>query len=365
MLSKTAVRNESQQHVSGPEPVTTDQPDGGLGGVATRCIAKLLLYHTRQKAWVARWRGSMPILKPSVVAVVAAISLGTSASAEEPEIDAAAADNTAGTMLAANGPQGPDLDSVFKEEVWKRPSVTSEGETYFVIDGDILVTIDEGVALLKQRNQALAKLEERIKETGDEAMPELAVMMNNDEKSIWPETVQRLTFQIEETGFSEDELATLKVALQTASDDWNTACPDCRVEFAMFSAAATETPLFRVRKTLSTAYFAAAFFPHYAAKRHVLQVTPSFFTQRTFNHAGIMRHEFGHILGYRHEHIRHPSLQDCKYEDEKWIGLTAIDPRSVMHYLCEGKGDPELKLTSLDIQGHRFLYEASTQNASE
>jgi len=45
---------------------------------------------------------------------------------------------------------------------------------------------------------------------------------------------------------------------------------------------------------------------------------------------GVFRHELGHVLGLRHEHIRAPGTF-CT-EDSSWRGVTAYDSASVMHY---------------------------------
>ena len=100
-------------------------------------------------------------------------------------------------------------------------------------------------------------------------------------------------------------------------------------------------------------YVAAAFFPNYAPARRYLNIDPSYFTT-SFDRVGVLRHELGHVLGYRHEHIR--GVAGCYQEDDQWRPLTQYDPRSVMHYFCGGAGNLQLTLTELDRSGHRTLY---------
>ncbi|MEN8174155.1 MAG: matrixin family metalloprotease [Pseudomonadota bacterium] len=108
-------------------------------------------------------------------------------------------------------------------------------------------------------------------------------------------------------------------------------------------------------------YLARAFFPNEPrAARNVLIDESSFNLdpQRTLNVRGILRHELGHTLGFRHEHTR-PSSGAC-FEDENWRPLTDYDAFSVMHYpQCNGLGDWSLVLTSRDSSGSACLYGAA------
>jgi hypothetical protein len=70
---------------------------------------------------------------------------------------------------------------------------------------------------------------------------------------------------------------------------------------------------------------------------------------------GILRHELGHTLGFRHEHTR-PEAGAC-FEDNKWRALTSYDGYSVMHYPhCNGKGNTSLVLSNKDKEGAALLY---------
>jgi hypothetical protein len=105
-------------------------------------------------------------------------------------------------------------------------------------------------------------------------------------------------------------------------------------------------------------YLARAFFPKDPrGDRNVLIDESSFALPAggKLQLAGILRHELGHTIGFRHEHTR-PESGAC-FEDKNWKPLTSYDAFSVMHYpQCKGKGDWSLTLTAKDRNGAACVY---------
>jgi hypothetical protein len=139
----------------------------------------------------------------------------------------------------------------------------------------------------------------------------------------------------------------------------------CGVRFAYLSEYDSGTlpgrpdPLFWVRSHSSWGKFiAAAFFPDWPAPRRQVLIDPSFFSPSlSYDRVGVLRHELGHVLGFRHEHIDTGAPPECPGEDPlKVIDLTQYDPHSVMHYFCGGVGTRALDLTQKDIDGAVSMY---------
>lgn len=107
--------------------------------------------------------------------------------------------------------------------------------------------------------------------------------------------------------------------------------------------------------------YAAAFFPNDPRPTRSLVIDNSAFAfdpNGALTLDGILRHELGHVIGARHEHLR-PEAGTC-FRDEAWRAVTDYDALSVMHYpYCNGQGDWSLRLTARDQNGAACIYGAA------
>lgn len=123
--------------------------------------------------------------------------------------------------------------------------------------------------------------------------------------------------------------------------------------------ASNTAVLFDVRPYNSNGkYLARAFFPNERRATSNVLIDPSSFARPSNDNlqlVGILRHELGHTLGWRHEHTR-PEAGVC-FEDDDWVPMTNYDHLSVMHYpQCNGGGDWKLLLTDRDKSGAACVY---------
>jgi hypothetical protein len=117
--------------------------------------------------------------------------------------------------------------------------------------------------------------------------------------------------------------------------------------------------LFTVRQKHIPNHSAYAFFPSSRRKDREIFINPVVFGWKgPLTLAGILRHELGHTLGFRHEHLRSKKAPArCLRENNSWRPLTPYDSNSVMHYPeCAGTNNGDLVLTQRDKQGAARLY---------
>ena len=237
----------------------------------------------------------------------------------------------------------------FEQSTYKEPFAGGK----YIVDGDIAIADPERLREF---------FEKRIKQEPTEPTSEaLIVHKVGGREAVWDSTTRKqLTYCVSST-FGDRHRQVIQ-EMEAASGAWEEVAD---VQFTHVPAEDDNcTPdnsnvVFDIRPVnVDGQYLARAFFPNEErAERNVLIDASSFQLDPdgVLQLVGILRHELGHTLGWRHEHTR-PESGTC-FEDNNWRPLTDYDRFSVMHYpQCNGGGDWSLKLTHMDKNGAACVY---------
>ncbi|MDQ3035734.1 MAG: M57 family metalloprotease [Myxococcota bacterium] len=231
-----------------------------------------------------------------------------------------------------------------------------EGGVY-IVDGDTpAATIDE----LRAIYDRLGMRERSFDGLGSHGTA-LSVHTVGGRDALWDATQRMDLSYCVSTGFGARH-ASVVAAMDEATAAWEAAA-DIRFRHVTAEDGACNASNPRVLFDVSAQdtggeYLARAFFPgDPRSMRNVIIDPTAFAPSGAVTLVGILRHELGHVLGFRHEHTR-AEAGTC-FEDSSHRPLTPYDRASVMHYPhCNGVASTTLSITALDAQGAQSVYGA-------
>jgi hypothetical protein len=232
----------------------------------------------------------------------------------------------------------------------------------YVVEGDLLMSEEEVQRYLRTKGSAGA-----LADPGGE----LIVEVENGFRVYWAKPEDRvLTYAVRRQSFpSQDSYQKVVMLMEQAANAWEEACPNCGIDFRhQIQEDANPSPErvrfiveYRLPEPGEAGVLAYAFFPNEPPASRYVVVLPAFFATN-YDQGGILRHELGHVLGYRHEHILSPDA-GCAWnrtgelaQDASFEPLSDYDARSVMHYPCGAATSVAFELSPTDIEQHRKLY---------
>lgn len=180
--------------------------------------------------------------------------------------------------------------------------------------------------------------------------------------NIWNNVLKKNLSYCVSRAFGKNYDAVVK-AMSDAARAWESVAD---VKFKHMRSFDDECPtngpllLFDVSPIDTAPYYARAFFPNSPREQSNVLIHSTAFGKMEdgVSLVGLMRHELGHILGFRHEHIR-PEAGAC-FEREDYVPAGPYDGLSVMHYpSCNGKGDGSMTLSEEDKRSVACIYGAA------
>lgn len=252
-------------------------------------------------------------------------------------------------------PNPQTANDLFESLKQSKPRVVLDGVVHYVVEGDLV--LDEDQLLVYAIRRVDVEAHPEVERQG------LVAVADSSGRIVRWRPGKVLSYRVDKPSFpAPAQYQTVVNAMLAATADWEAICG---VDFKHQAQWDDAPPSGPIKPLFTVAHFdaggefiAAAFFPNDPPGRRVVLIDPSYFSPSlSFDKVGVLRHELGHVLGFRHEHIRSGAPPNCPDESTaNTVDLTAYDPRSVMHYFCGGVGSRELAITDVDRAGARMVY---------
>jgi len=262
-----------------------------------------------------------------------------------------------GSLVAAcQGPPTMSPPSTFAIPTWEafRASSLRGDRGAFIVDDDITIWSEQ--ELRTYYDQGVRQLTALNEAGGDLKLARAALTVNlvGSADDVWAFSSRFGLSYCISSGFTAAQQAALGPSLASATRSWSDRIGVAFTEVAASPCdSTTSSTVFNIRLDPGAGCCAGSFFPSYARNQRELLLKAEAFTTSDGGRDldGIIRHELGHIIGFRHEHIWLNG--GCTGETTAGARqLTPYDVDSVMHYpQCRPSGTGGYRQTVNDYAG--------------
>lgn len=248
------------------------------------------------------------------------------------------------------------------------PKVTERnGIVVYLLDGDLAYTKAElqnviySVAVRRFGRSYHFRLRLPVRD------PEILIVDESSSSgllNVVPKRKRDLTFTIDFTSFAGSGLNTDEVTqlIDGAASDWETACEQSKCGLTIRHVQGGSNPTFAWRFDPARSEEGFAFFPEQWPTRDVVYLGGPFLSLSNEQRRRVVRHELGHVLGYRHAERSEKS--PCRSLSDESIGreVGTPDSESIMHSpYCATKMTLPTNLSNLDRELHRIAYDLKSK----